>query len=227
MARSEFGSSVGSLLCWAGVVLGLTGMLVRWYESYLIGADVGHIPVSNLYEVFILFSLITAMFYLYYEQHYATRQLGAFVMLVISAAVVFLMWYTVTRDAAEIQPLVPALQSWWMKIQVPANSLATAPSPVGHGGCAYCSSRAATWSTAAVAGSARRRHVKAISVGFAFFTVRPSLAPCGRPSWGGYWSWIRKKRGRCRLAQLCSGAHAPDDGLARRVARGGALVGLW
>ena len=40
------------------MVLGLTGMLVRWYESYLIGADVGHIPVSNLYEVFILFSLI-------------------------------------------------------------------------------------------------------------------------------------------------------------------------
>ena len=65
--------------------------------------------------------MITALFYLYYEQHYATRQLGAFVMLVISAAVGFLLWYTVARDAAEIQPLVPALQSWWMKIHVPAN----------------------------------------------------------------------------------------------------------
>ena len=63
-------ASIGSKLCWAAVVLGLTGMMVRWYESYLIGADVGHIPVSNLYEVFVLFSLITAMFYLYYEQHY-------------------------------------------------------------------------------------------------------------------------------------------------------------
>jgi ABC-type transport system involved in cytochrome c biogenesis permease subunit len=103
------------------VVLGFTGMMVRWYESYLIGADVGHIPVSNLYEVFILFSMITALFYLYYEQRYATRQLGAFVLLVISAAVGFLLWYTVARDAAEIQPLVPALQSWWMKIHVPAN----------------------------------------------------------------------------------------------------------
>jgi hypothetical protein len=103
------------------VVLGFTGMMVRWYESYLIGADVGHIPVSNLYEVFILFSMITALFYLYYEQRYATRQLGPFVLLVISAAVGFLLWYTVARDAAEIQPLVPALQSWWMKIHVPAN----------------------------------------------------------------------------------------------------------
>lgn len=121
ITRSDFGGSVGSKLCWAAVVLGFTGMLVRWYESYLIGTDVGHIPVSNLYEVFILFCMITALFYLYYEQHYATRQMGPFVMLVISAAVGFLLWYTVTRDAAEIQPLVPALQSWWMKIHVPAN----------------------------------------------------------------------------------------------------------
>ena len=121
VARSEAGSAIGSKLCWAAVVLGFTGMLVRWYESYLLGADVGHIPVSNLYEVFILFCMITALFYLYYEQRYATRQLGAFVMLVISAAVGFLLWYTVSRNAAEIQPLVPALQSWWMKIHVPAN----------------------------------------------------------------------------------------------------------
>ena len=121
LARSPFGGAVGSKLCWAAVVLGFTGMMVRWYESYLIGADVGHIPVSNLYEVFILFSMITALFYLFYEQRYATRQIGPFVLLVISAAVGFLLWYTVARDAAEIQPLVPALQSWWMKIHVPAN----------------------------------------------------------------------------------------------------------
>ena len=121
ITRSDFGASIGSKLCWAAVVMGFTGMLVRWYESYLIGADIGHIPISNLYEVFVLFSLITALFYLYYEQHYRTRQLGAFVMLVISAAVGFLLWYTVTRDAADILPLVPALQSWWMKIHVPAN----------------------------------------------------------------------------------------------------------
>ena len=42
-------------------------------------------------------------------------------MLVVSAAVGFLLWYTVVREAHEIQPLVPALQSWWMKLHVPAN----------------------------------------------------------------------------------------------------------
>jgi cytochrome c-type biogenesis protein CcsB len=196
IARSDFGSSVGSILCWAAVIMGFTGLLVRWYESYLIGADVGHIPVSNLYEVFILFSMITAMFYLYYEQEYATRQLGAFVLIVISAAVGFLLWYTVTRDAAEIQPLVPALQSWWMKIHVPANF-------IGYG----------TFSLAAMVGVAYLLKAKgyladrlpslevlddvmykAITVGFAFFTIATILgALWAAEAWGGYWSWDPKE----------------------------------
>ncbi|MEY4027797.1 MAG: Cytochrome c biosis protein CcsA [Pseudomonadota bacterium] len=124
--------SLGSRMAWVGVALALIGTMVRWYESYLIGADVGHIsyligadvghiPVSNLYEVFVMFCWMTAGFYLYYEDHYRTRALGAFVMLVVSAAVGFLLWYTLVREAHAIQPLVPALKSWWMKLHVPAN----------------------------------------------------------------------------------------------------------
>ena len=108
-------------LAWAAVFMALVGTLVRWFESHQIAPDIGHIPVSNLYEVFVLFCWLTTLFYLYYEQHYKTRALGAFVMLIVSAAVGFLLWYTVAREAHEIQPLVPALQSWWMKLHVPAN----------------------------------------------------------------------------------------------------------
>ena len=196
VSRSEFGGSVGSKLCWAGVVLGSSGMMVRWYESYLIGPDVGHIPVSNLYEVFILFAIITAMFYLYYEGRYATRQLGPFVLLIIAAAVAFLLWYTVSRDAATIQPLVPALQSWWMKIHVPANF-------IGYGtfalaamvGCAYLLK-----SHGILADRLPALEVlddvmyKSISVGFAFFTVATILgALWAAEAWGGYWSWDPKE----------------------------------
>ena len=114
-------ASMGSRLAWTASFMALTGTVVRWFESHQIGPDIGHIPVSNLYEVFVLFCWLTALFYLYYEQHYRTKALGAFVMLVVSAAVGFLLWYTVVREAQEIQPLVPALQSWWMKLHVPAN----------------------------------------------------------------------------------------------------------
>jgi cytochrome c-type biogenesis protein CcsB len=112
---------LGSRLAWAAVMLALVGTMVRWYESHQIGPDIGHIPVSNLYEVFIMFCWMTTAFYLYYEDRYRTRSMGAFAMLVVSAAVGFLLWYTVVRGAHEIQPLVPALQSWWMKVHVPAN----------------------------------------------------------------------------------------------------------
>jgi cytochrome c-type biogenesis protein CcsB len=112
---------LGSGFAWAAVVMALIGSLVRWYESHQIGSGIGHIPVSNLYEVFIMFCWMTTLFYLYYEQHYRTRALGAFAMLIVSAAVGFLLWYTLVREAHAIQPLVPALQSWWMKLHVPAN----------------------------------------------------------------------------------------------------------
>jgi cytochrome c-type biogenesis protein CcsB len=112
---------LGSKIAWAAVAMALIGTMVRWYESHLLGPDIGHIPVSNLYEVFVLFCWMTALFYLYYETQYETKALGAFVMLVVSAAVGFLLWYTLVREAHEIQPLVPALKSWWMKLHVPAN----------------------------------------------------------------------------------------------------------
>jgi cytochrome c-type biogenesis protein CcsB len=120
-AQSAAMERIGSRLAWAAVGMALIGTMARWYESYLIGADIGHIPVSNLYEVFVLFCWLTTTFYLYFEDQYGTRSLGALVMLVVSAAVGFLLWYTVVREAHEIQPLVPALKSWWMKLHVPAN----------------------------------------------------------------------------------------------------------
>lgn len=196
LTRSETGSALGSKLCWAAVVMGFTGMLVRWYESYLLGTDVGHIPVSNLYEVFVLFCLLTALFYLYYEDHYRTRQLGAFVLLIISAAVGFLLWYSVSRDAAQIQPLVPALQSWWMKIHVPANF-------IGYGTFALAAMVAIAYLLKSKGVLADRLPslellddvmYKAIAVGFAFFTIATILgALWAAEAWGGYWSWDPKE----------------------------------
>jgi cytochrome c-type biogenesis protein CcsB len=119
--QSQAMEAIGSKIAWVATGMALIGTMVRWYESYLLGPDIGHIPVSNLYEVFVLFCWMTTAFYLYFEDRYATRTMGAFIMLVVSAAVGFLLWYTVVREAHEIQPLVPALKSWWMKLHVPAN----------------------------------------------------------------------------------------------------------
>jgi cytochrome c-type biogenesis protein CcsB len=195
-ARSEFSQKFGRGLTWSAVAMGLIGLLVRWYESYLIGADVGHIPISNLYEVFILFSMITALLYLYYEDRYQTLQMGGFVLLIISAAVGFLLWYTFDRGAHEIQPLVPALQSYWMKIHVPANF-------VGYGafslaamiGVAYLlSSKGVLSSRLPPLETLDDVMYKSIAIGFAFFTIATILgAMWAAEAWGGYWSWDPKE----------------------------------
>lgn len=197
---AAFPAATGTWLTWSGAGMGLTGMLVRWYESYLISPEVGHIPVSNLYEVFILFCVTTAIIYLHYEKRYRTRALGGFVLLVISAAIGFLLWYTFDRGAHEIQPLVPALQSYWMKIHVPANF-------IGYG----CFSIAAMLGLAYLArgDDASPRPVfarlparddiddmmyKAVALGFAFFTVATILGSLwAAEAWGGYWSWDPKE----------------------------------
>ena len=196
LSRSDFTLKVGSALTWSAVAMGLVGLNTRWYESYLIGADVGHIPISNLYEVFILFSVITALLYLFYETRYKTRSLGAFVLLIISAAVGFLLWYTFDRQAHEIQPLVPALQSYWMKIHVPANF-------VGYGAFALAAMVATGYLLVNKGVLASRLPsldilddvmYKAIAIGFAFFTIATILgAMWAAEAWGGYWSWDPKE----------------------------------
>lgn len=203
VGRSAFAERVGTVLTWSATVMGLVGLFVRWRESHMLGPDMGYIPVSNLYEVFIVFAVVTALIYLFYEQRFRTRSLGGFVLLVISSAVIFLLWYGASRGANELQPLIPALQSWWMTIHVPANF-------IGYGGFAVASMIAVAYLIAE-----RRRSrgnegrivarlpsleamddlmYKAIALGFVFFTIATILgAMWAAEAWGGYWSWDPKE----------------------------------
>ncbi len=195
-ARSEFSGRLASAITWSAVLMGFVGLMVRWYESYLIAPDVGHIPLSNLYEVFIVFCLITALMYLYYEQRYATKQLGGFVLLIVSFGVGFILWYTFDRHASGIQPLVPALQSYWMKIHVPANF-------VGYGSFSLAAMVASAYllsSNGFLTSRLPKLDVlddlmyKAISIGFIFFTIATILgAMWAAEAWGSYWSWDAKE----------------------------------
>ncbi len=199
----NFMGRVARSMTWGATLMGFVGLMVRWGESYLVGQDVGHIPVSNLYEVFILFSIITALLYLHYERVYKTQALGGFVLLIISAAVAFLLWYAFERNAAEIQPLVPALQSYWMKIHVPANF-------VGYGafalaamvGTVYLTKNKAQQNNPGGLMATRLPDLlilddvmyKSIALGFAFFTLATILgALWAAEAWGSYWSWDPKE----------------------------------
>jgi cytochrome c-type biogenesis protein CcsB len=196
LTKNNLIDNIASSFTFVAVLFGFIGLLVRWYESYLMGLDIGHIPISNLYEVFILFCLITSLLYLFYEERFNTKKLGAFVLIVINAAVGFILWYTFDRHADGVQPLVPALQSYWMKIHVPANF-------IGYGSFSLAAmvSVAYLLSGKKILTSYLPKLAvlddliyKSIAIGFIFFTIATILgAIWAAEAWGGYWSWDPKE----------------------------------
>jgi cytochrome c-type biogenesis protein CcsB len=196
LRRDEATLILASRVTWLACTAGFTALLVRWHESYLMGPGIGHIPVSNLYEVFILFSLLTSLLYLHMEQSTGSRQLGAMVMLVVSAAVAFLFWYGSEASVHEVQPLIPALKSYWMKLHVPANF-------IGYGAFSVAAMLGAAWLLADHPFFAARLpsrewldelSYRSIAMGFVFFTIATILgALWAAEAWGGYWSWDPKE----------------------------------
>jgi len=200
-APESFIGRMGSFAAWLSIYAGGVALLLRWYESYLISPEVGHAPVSNLYEVFILLFCITVAIYLSFERRYGARALGAFVMGLVSAGVFFEIWLD-SQGMGDIKPLVPALQSYWMKIHVPLNF-------IGYGAFAVACAAGMAFllrQRLESKGSSKLLAVfptldqldqlayKSVAIGFPAFTLATILgAAWAAEAWGGYWSWDPKE----------------------------------
>ncbi|MDX8401841.1 MAG: c-type cytochrome biogenesis protein CcsB [Mariprofundaceae bacterium] len=201
-APESFIGRIATASAYAGIYAGGSALLLRWHESYLIDPEIGHAPVSNLYEVFILLFVITGAVYLALERRYQARAMGAFVMTLVSAGVFFGIWLD-SVGQADIKPLVPALQSYWMKIHVPMNF-------IGYGSFAVACGAGMAWLfryRLETRGSDSRLlkvlptldqldqlAYKAVAIGFPAFTLATILgAAWAAEAWGGYWSWDPKE----------------------------------
>src|SRR4030066_2011677 len=102
---------IGTWICLAAAVVSTAALGVRWAESYQMG--IGRIPVSNLYESLVFFAWSVNLFYLFVEWKYKNRTFGAFVIPIAFATMVFAF-----TSESSIQPLVPALQSYWLHAHV-------------------------------------------------------------------------------------------------------------
>ncbi len=201
-APDSFIGKLGTMSAWLGVYAGGSALLLRWYESYLISPDIGHAPVSNLYEVFILLFCITSLIYLALEHRYKVRTLGAFIMPLVAAGVFFGIWLG-SVGQADIKPLVPALQSYWMKIHVPLNFVGYGAFAVACGiGMMYLvrthlekKGRATKLlSSFPTLEQLDDLTYKAVAIGFPAFTLATILgAAWAAEAWGGYWSWDPKE----------------------------------
>ncbi len=201
-APETFIGRVATATAYIGVYLGGSALLLRWHESYLFDMNIGHAPVSNLYEVFILLFCITAAVYLALEKRYQAKAMGAFVMTLVSAGVFFGIWLD-SVGQGEIKPLVPALQSYWMKIHVPMNFVGYGSFAVACGaGMAYLvrhrlEAKGSNSKMLAIFPTLEQLDLlayKAVAIGFPAFTLATILgAAWAAEAWGGYWSWDPKE----------------------------------
>ena len=104
---------LGKVATWVTVV-GLTGntagLLLRWLESYRL--NMGHAPLSNLYESLVFFAWTIIGIYLYVEIRYKNRIIGAFAAPLAFLAMAYASLNPSISD--RIQPLLPALKSNWL-----------------------------------------------------------------------------------------------------------------
>ncbi len=84
-------------------------IVLRWVESY--GLEIGHAPLSNLYESLIFFAWSVILLYMLIEWRTKNRSIGPFASLL---AFLIMAYASFTNVDIGIQPLVPALKSNWL-----------------------------------------------------------------------------------------------------------------
>ncbi|WNR42482.1 cytochrome c biogenesis protein CcsA [Paenibacillus roseipurpureus] len=105
-----------------GFACHVTFFFTRWAEG-------GHIPTSNMYEFMTFLGMMIMCAFLIVYLIYRTPVLGVFALpigfIIIAYASVF---------PSEVQPLIPALQSYWLKIHVTTAATGEAFFAVGFAG---------------------------------------------------------------------------------------------
>jgi cytochrome c-type biogenesis protein CcsB len=179
----------------------LTGLAVLVHASSLAlrGAAIGRVPWANMYEFIsaICFVAVAGWLVVLYQQRSvaaALQRLGGFVLL----PVVVLMFLGGTVLYARAEPLIPALNSYWITIHVSAAITATGIFLVsGVASVLYLASAPAdSWIGARLPDSATldrlayRTAVVALPI-WTFAIITGAI--WAEAAWGRYWGWDPKE----------------------------------
>ncbi|MFE5317131.1 c-type cytochrome biogenesis protein CcsB [Paenibacillus sp. NPDC056579] len=109
-----------------GIIASIIGFACHAAFFFLRWAEAGHIPTSNMFEFMTFLGMMIMLAFIIVYFIYRTPVLGVFALpvgiIIIAYASVF---------PKEIQPLIPALQSYWLKIHVTTAALGEAFFAVG------------------------------------------------------------------------------------------------
>ena len=194
--KRETIARIGTWICVAAAVVSTVAIGTRWAESYRLG--IGRIPVTNLYESLVFFAWSVNLFYLLVEWKYKSWTFGAFVMPIAFGTMLFAF-----TNESSIEPLVPALQSYWLHAHVITCFVGYAAFAVSAGVAimylmkAKREKRNVTGGVVALFPSTKILDdlvYKSIMWGFPFLTAGIITgAAWANYAWGTYWSWDPKE----------------------------------
>jgi ABC-type transport system involved in cytochrome c biogenesis permease subunit len=175
------GRKIGRFLQMLGFIIVLLAFAYRWYH-------VGHVPLQNLFEVFLALGM--AVYPLGLFCRYVLRTPGRLADMLIGAVVLFPAGFVFS---ARPQHLPPALQSWLFGPHVAVYVLAY-----------IFMAKAACHAIAYIAGntplvdenllSSEQSAHQMVCVGFPLLTLGLVLGSCwGKLAWGDYWGWDPKE----------------------------------
>lgn len=115
-------------LRWGKMGFGLTilGFLSHMTFFFTRWAEAGHIPTSNMFEFMTFLGMMIVLAFIVLYLIYRAHALGVFALPV---AIIMIGYASVFPQ--EIQPLIPALQSYWLKIHVTTAAVGEAFFAVG------------------------------------------------------------------------------------------------
>jgi len=190
----------GRLATWTAflaVICNTTGIIMRWVESYRLG--IGHAPLSNLYESLIFFAWTIAVVYLFIENKYENRIIGAFTTPLAFLAMAYASMSPNISD--RIQPLLPALKSNWLIAHVMACFIGYAAFAIAFGmSCMYLFKQRDTEGKSNLLAHFPSTKIleelnhQMIMFGFLFLTTGIITgAVWANSAWGRYWGWDPKE----------------------------------
>ncbi len=195
--RQDTAGKAASIVIFIGAAGNAAGIGLRWWESHQ--QNIGHAPLSNLYESLVFFALTIAVIYLVVERKYKNRIIGAFVTPLAFLAMAYASLSPNISD--RIMPLLPALKSNWLIAHVMTCFIGYAAFALAFGVSimyliTFGKERSGESILARLPSPAMLNELnyQLIMFGFLFLTVGIITgAVWANSAWGRYWGWDPKE----------------------------------
>jgi len=181
---------------WLGYMAAAVGLIIHSAALVIRTIQSGHAPFTNMYESLSFFGWAAIFAYIIMEGKFKIKKVGPYMMLIVIALMALASSPLMPQQS---QPLVPALQSYWLWLHVSVTLV----------GEAFFAIAFVTSILYLIADSKEKKGIttglssqnldsisyRSIAVGFPFFTLGGLVFGMvwAYKAWGSYWSWDPKE----------------------------------